>query len=334
MNLFDIPGFGQKFSHKELSKVIQDIDIVFWFIDASKGVKKDDKLFLENIKGLDTKVIIVLNKIDAISENNEIEDLLKEINNEISKIKIFFKEEGVLNNLVTVFPFSATKSLVGTIKGEDGAFKVIDKILQNVLLYTVFIESYRGYMGYYLDDEVSLPDYKNDMLEIVSDIAFDLEYKLKDEISFGSSLNPFSSKGEEAEPIVEKYLIRLEERLNTYNEAFVNQVKDEVQTMIDDLSSFEAFGKVENIHFKLETLTSIDISIDLDSIAMNSFFGDSFSEEVATKFEKKITKKVKRQIPKILDKYENSLTLVLENLREDSIGFARKLDLKLAITTE
>jgi len=93
---------------------------------------------LENIKGLDTKVIVVLNKIDAISENDEIENLLKEINAEISKIKTFFKDENVMENLVTIFPFSATKSLVGTVKGERGAFKIIDKIGKCTSLYCFY----------------------------------------------------------------------------------------------------------------------------------------------------------------------------------------------------
>lgn len=334
INLFDIPGFGQQFSYDILSEVIQEMDIVFWFIDASSGIKKDDKLFLENIKGSDTKVIIILNKIDRISENDEIDNLIEEINREMSKIRTFFKEEEVMNNLVTVFPFSATKSLVGTIKGEEGAFKVIDKILQNVLLYTVFIESYRGYVEYCLDDELDLPYYADDMLNLVSDTASDLKDTLKHEISFASSLNPFSSKSEEAEPIVEEYIRILKKEIDIYNKNFVSEVKDKIQNIIDNLSSFQAFGETEKFNFKLEKLSSLDIKIDLDSIAWDSFFGDSFSEEVATKFEKKITKKVKRQIPEILDKYENSISLAFENLREDSRIFSNKLDFNLAKTTE
>jgi len=334
MNLFDIPGFGQQFSHDELARVIQEIDIVFWFIDVSKGVKKDDKLFLESIKNLDTKVIIVLNKVDAISENNEIDDLIKSINGEITKIKTFFKEENVLDNLVTVFPFSATKSLVGTIKGEEGAFKVIDKIVENVLLYTVFIESYRSCIEYYLEEDIiDFAGFKADILNIVSDTSTDLEYELKENISFGSSLNPFSSKNEEAEPIIREYIAILKRKTNLYNIDLVDAIQAMMKENLDNLNAFEVFGGVEDFELQLELLESLDISIDLDSMAWDSFFGDSFAEEVAEKFEKKISKKVKRQLPKIFEKYDSNISIMLNKLNEDSQDFATKLDNKLAKIT-
>lgn len=334
MNLFDIPGFGQQFSHDILSEVIQEMDIVFWFIDASTGVKKDDKLFLENIKGSDTKVIIILNKIDRISENDEIDNLIKEINREISKIRTFFKEEEVLNNLVTVFPFSAIKSLVGTVKGEKGASKVIDKIVENVLLYTVFIESYRGYINYVLDDEIELSEMKELMINIVSDTSYELEVELKDNISFRSSLNPLSSKNEEAEPIVLEYISLLEKRLENLNLEFVSVINTEMEDIRNELSSFEAFAKRKKFHFKLEEFDSIDIDIDLDSMAWDSFFADGFAEKVSEKFEKKMTKNVKRQIPSIMYKYESSITSFQKNLEKDAQEFATKLDFKLSRTTE
>jgi small GTP-binding protein len=334
MNLFDIPGFGQQFSHDVLSNVIQEMDIVFWFIDASTGVKKDDKLFLENIRNLDTKVIIVLNKIDAVSENNEIDDLIKEINGEMTKIKTFFKEEGVLNNLVTIFPFSATKSLVGTIRGEEGAFKIIDKIVQNVLLYTVFIESYRSCIKYLLEEDIiNYEGFEYDMLNIVSETAIDLEEELKENISFGSSLNPFSSKNEEAEPIIKKYIASLKRKTNLYNINLVDDIEEVIRGNIEDLDAFKVFSKGEDFELELELLDSLDITIDLDSMAWDSFFGDSFAEEVAEKFENKITKKVQRQLLKNFERYNKNISRILNKLNKDSQNFATKLDDKLAKTT-
>ncbi len=68
----------------------------FGFLIAAKGVKKDDKTFFWNlIKGLDIKVIVVLNKIDTISEIDEVENLIKNINIEISKIYTFFKRRNL-----------------------------------------------------------------------------------------------------------------------------------------------------------------------------------------------------------------------------------------------
>jgi len=338
MNLFDIPGFGQQFSHKELSKVIQEIDIVFWFIDISKGVKKDDKLFLENIKGLDTKVIVVLNKIDAISDNHEIDDLLKDINSQILKIKTFFKEEKVKNNLVTIFPFSATKSLVNTLKGEEGVFKVIDKIIENVLLYTVFIESYRGYVeeSFYFDEDLFLleANFQDGILNTISKASKGLENELKENISFGSSINPFSSKNEEAEPIVLDYITILEDKLENYNNFHINRVDYLIKKKLKNLDSFRAFIDIQEFEFHLDSLDSLDIKIDLNSIAWNSFWGDSFAEEVTNKFEKKISKKVQRQLPKLSNQYKNSITSFQKNLAKNTKEFAHKLDKKLLKTNK
>jgi len=336
MNLFDIPGFGQQFSHEDLSVVVQELDIIFWFIDASKGVKKDDKAFLKNIKGLDTKVIIVLNKIDTISENDEIESLLKEINSEIKKIKTFFKEEKVIDNLVTIFPFSATKSLIGTIKEEKGAYKVIDTVVQNVLLYTVFIESYRGCIENICSDSYIrvILDIEDEMLDIISNVSLDLEYALKENISVFDSLNPFSSKDEEAEPIVTEYMFIMEETLDNYVFSLNESIEEDIKKEMEALRSFDTFGELQHFDISMENVVALNISIDLNSMSWDSLFGDSFAEEVASKFEKKVKKRVKREIPKIIRSYEELIESLEGQIKEEGYSFASELDKKLSYTIE
>jgi uncharacterized protein YaaW (UPF0174 family) len=68
-------------------------------------------------------------------------------------------------------------------------------------------------------------------------------------------------------------------------------------------------------------------------MAWDSFFGDSFAEEVAEKFENKITKKVQRQLPKNFERYNKNISRILNKLNKDSQNFATKLDDKLAKTT-
>ena len=333
MNLYDIPGFGQHFSHDALSEVLQEIDIVFWFIDASKGTKKDDKLFLEKLHGKETKVIVVLNKVDAVSEGSDLNALKEDINNEIAKIKRFFKEASLEKNLVSVFAFSATKSLVSTIKGEESAFKVVDAFVQNILLYTVFIESYRGFVSSmqmeYYDIEFEVEQYEERLYEVVSNVCYDLEEALKDEISMFTSLNPFNSKDEEAKYIVEDYNIALTTKMDAFNDAFVEDIQTKMQQHKKSLHAYNAFAQSTEIDFEFEMIPFIDIEIDLNSMAWDSFFGDSFAEEVAAKFEKKVHKKLRRQIPEIVKNYTKSVENVRVKIEASAVKFADELDEKL-----
>ena len=334
MNLFDIPGFGQQFSEDALKTVVKKMDIVFWFIDASKGIKKEDRHFLENIKGLDTKVIIVLNKVDTITENDDIKILQKEISNEILKIKTFFKEEFLEKNLVSVFPFSATKSLVGSVRKQNGAYKVIDNIVQNILLYTVFIESYRGYIEYYFDyeDEIDLYEFYENIDEIAKGVCVDLEFELKENISIWNSTFG-TSKDKVAKPIVHKYINSLKNKINYSTEEFQETVNEQIESSLEDLGSFDAFGQTSVFDFELEKMPYINIDIDLNSMAWNSFRGNSFSEDVTNKFEKKVMKKIDRQIPEILQEYENAINDFKMELINNTYDFANTLDKKVSTIT-
>ncbi len=343
MNLFDIPGFGQQFSEVALRKVVKEMDVVFWFIDASKGVKKEDKLFLESIKGLSTKVIIVLNKIDAISENDDMEILLEEISREIEKIYTFFKEEKLEKNLVTVFPFSATKSLVETIIGKEGAFKVIDKIVQNVLLYTVFIESYRGYMASILIDRKSKGNisninfdaltFKDNIFKIIFDASISLERKLKNKISIIDSFIPFFGKKSIAKPIVSNALINLNNDLRRHNERSLLGLNKKIEKTLKDMSSFDVFSESSKFQFRVEPISFILISIDLDSIAWSNLFGDSFAEDISRKFREKFKRKTNRQMSKIIQQYENAINEFQATLKVDVDNFANELDNEISRTT-
>ena len=212
--------------------------------------------------------------------------------------------------------------------------------LENVLLYTVFIESYRSYVreSFNFDEDLDLIFIKNNfesnILEKVSDTRLDLEYDLKGNISFIDSINPFSSKDEVAKPIVLKYITILENRLDEYSQNYIDAINSIIEEKMNNISSFKAFAKAEVFDFEIEKSVSLNINIDLDSMAWDSFWGDSFSETVADKFEKKVTKKVKRQLHRMLNKYDNDITLFEENLKNNATKYANKLDNKLSKTTE
>ena len=79
----DTPGIHKPFDKlgKELNKEaysnLTDIDLILFLVDASTGLGKGDKFIINALKNNDIPVILVLNKIDRISN----EEILTSINN-------------------------------------------------------------------------------------------------------------------------------------------------------------------------------------------------------------------------------------------------------------
>jgi len=224
--------------------------------------------------------------------------------------------------------------LIGRVKGEQGAFKIIDKIVQNVLLYTVFIQSYRAYIDLLFGEEISLLEVETDAYDIITQVCMKLEYELKDNISMMTSLSPFYSKDEKAEPIVMKHTHLLKESIDAYNESAVEYINESIENNLNYMESFDAFGQSYNMDLQVEKIQSIDVDIDLNSMAWDSFFGDSFAEEVTAKFQKKVTKLFDRQLPEILGEYEERINTFQNDLKNNAQTFANTIDHKLSTTTK
>ncbi len=113
----DTPGI-HKPEHK-LGKLLNDkaylmtnnIDLILFMVDIAKGFGKGDKFVLERIKDTNTKVILLLNKIDNLSK----EELIKRIN-EIKDIYEFSE----------IIPISAIKKI-----NVNELIKTIKKYLPN-----------------------------------------------------------------------------------------------------------------------------------------------------------------------------------------------------------
>lgn len=65
-----------KITNKQAISLVKDIDCILFVVDASTGIGKGDKFILEVLKKTDSPVILVLNKIDKITN----EDILYNIN--------------------------------------------------------------------------------------------------------------------------------------------------------------------------------------------------------------------------------------------------------------
>lgn len=78
----DTPGIHKpqnklgRILNRESYSVIKDIDAILFIVDASEPYGKGDEFILKTLKSTDTPVILVLNKIDKITD----EELLKKIN--------------------------------------------------------------------------------------------------------------------------------------------------------------------------------------------------------------------------------------------------------------
>ena len=113
----DTPGIHKP--QNKLGKVLNDkaylmttnIDLILFMVDISKGFGKGDKFVLDRIKDCNTKVILLLNKIDNISKD----ELIKRID-EIKDIYDFSE----------IIPISAIKKI-----NVDELIKTIKKYLPN-----------------------------------------------------------------------------------------------------------------------------------------------------------------------------------------------------------
>ena len=85
----------EKIGVEKSKKIINDADLVIAIFDISSNLNDDDKKIIDLIK--DEKAIILLNKVDILSENKELEHELQKLNKPI--IKISAKEEKGLNLL-------------------------------------------------------------------------------------------------------------------------------------------------------------------------------------------------------------------------------------------
>ena len=90
MIFVDTPGINKarnkldEFMTKEVSTALEDMDVLLWLIDDSLSLGSGDKKILEDLKTIKTPKILVINKMDKLSEKN-----LEKIKNNYKDINIF-----------------------------------------------------------------------------------------------------------------------------------------------------------------------------------------------------------------------------------------------------
>lgn len=293
MNLLDVPGFGQTFSHEDLRRLLNSVDVLFWVVDTSRGFKKDDLEFLQALKGSDAKIIVILNKIDALcDENAETEELISEIMKQVEQVNKLFKEQVLSDRLVAVFTFSALKALVGKIKGSSPTLDILEFFMKKVLLTTVFITSFKKYSEFAVEEIIidvnAFWEDKtcyNARIDCNRNVQL-LEADLKNNISFFDSINPFSSKDGKAKPIVIKYQERLSDAITSRCRSLYEFANYESKKTINKIKIFSMFS--DN---KFVPSLTLDINLNqfsivniLEEVSDEYFFGDAYSEDIVNRF--------------------------------------------------
>ncbi|MBS6506708.1 MAG: GTPase Era [Paraclostridium bifermentans] len=112
----DTPGIHKpknklgEFMVKSATDAFKNVDVVLYVVDESKKIGPGDRMIIENLRGIKTPKILVLNKIDMLSEE-ELFDLMK-----------MYDAENMFDEIV---PISALKG-----KNTDRLLKVIERYLE------------------------------------------------------------------------------------------------------------------------------------------------------------------------------------------------------------
>ncbi|KKY01064.1 MULTISPECIES: GTPase Era [Paraclostridium] len=116
MVFLDTPGIHKpknklgEFMVKSATDAFKNVDVVLYVVDESKKIGPGDRMIIENLRGIKTPKILVLNKIDMLSEE-ELFDLMK-----------MYDAENMFDEIV---PISALKG-----KNTDRLLKVIERYLE------------------------------------------------------------------------------------------------------------------------------------------------------------------------------------------------------------
>lgn len=170
----DTPGINKPLSklgkvlNKESINAMQNVDVLLFVADASTSIGKGDRYVMKLIKNADTPVVLVLNKIDKISEE-QLLNRVKEYNEEFS-----FSD---------IVPISAIN---------DGNIKELIKVIKKYL---------KDNIRYYEGDQITNVDPKFLISELVREKIFRLT---NDEVPH--SVTCYTTHLENKRDIVEIYV--------------------------------------------------------------------------------------------------------------------------------
>ena len=208
-----------KITNKQALSLVKDIDCLLFVVDASTGLGKGDRFIMDVLRKTDSPVILVLNKIDKISE----EDILYNINEykdlypfaEIVPISALTKDNVKrLIEVIKKYLKDDVKYFPEGIKTSNSKYFMISEIVREKL-FDVTIEE----IPHSLTCHTSYYEEKKDLIEIHVDIIVDRDTIKK--IIIGK-------KGERLKEVGTRARVELESMLGkkVYLELFVKTIKN------------------------------------------------------------------------------------------------------------
>ncbi len=208
-----------KITNKQALSLVKDIDCLLFVVDASTGLGKGDRFIMDVLRKTDSPVILVLNKIDKISE----EDILYNINEykdlypfaEIVPISALTKDNVKrLIEVIKKYLKDDVRYFPEGIKTSNSKYFMISEIVREKL-FDVTVEE----IPHSLTCHTSYYEEKKDLIEIHVDIIVDRDTIKK--IIIGK-------KGERLKEVGTRARVELESMLGkkVYLELFVKTIKN------------------------------------------------------------------------------------------------------------
>ena len=208
-----------KITNKQAMSLVKDIDCLLFVVDASTGLGKGDKFIMDVLRKTESPVILVLNKIDKISE----EDILYNINEykdlypfaEIVPVSALTKDNvSRLIEVIKKYLKDDVKYFPEGIKTSNSKSFMISEIVREKL-FDVTVEE----IPHSLTCHTAFYEEKKDLIEIHVDIIVDRDTIKK--IIIGK-------KGERLKEVGTRARLELESMLGkkVYLELFVKTIKN------------------------------------------------------------------------------------------------------------
>lgn len=208
-----------KITNKQAMSLVKDIDCLLFVVDASTGLGKGDKFIMEVLRKTDSPVILVLNKIDKISD----EDILYNINEykdlypfaEIVPVSALTKDNvSRLIEVIKKYLKDDVKYFPDGVKTSNSKYFMISEIVREKL-FDVTVEE----IPHSLTCHTVFYEEKKDLIEIHVDIIVDRDTIKK--IIIGK-------KGERLKEVGSRARAELESMLGkkVYLELYVKTIKN------------------------------------------------------------------------------------------------------------
>ena len=177
-----------KITNKQAMSLVKDIDCLLFVVDASAGLGKGDRFIMDVLRKTDSPVILVLNKIDKISE----EDILYNINEykdlypfaEIVPVSALTKDNVKrLIEVIKKYLKDDVRYFPEGIKTSNSKYFMISEIVREKL-FDVTVEE----IPHSLTCHTSYYEEKKDLIEIHVDIIVDRDTIKKIIIGKGGSM--------------------------------------------------------------------------------------------------------------------------------------------------